>query len=249
MIPDEKVVIDARGIHYTRLNGLIRQAVEDGATEIVLKNVLGQRFIADALKADVCIEIYGVPGGDLGMFMSGPVCIVHGNCEHAPGNTMDDGRIIVHGSTGDAAAHSMRGGKIFVRDYIGYRGGIHMKEYDQKKPTLVIGKSAHAFLGEYMAGGLIIMLGIDQKGPFLERGIGSGIHGGRIVIRGPVDDRYLGVGARKMELDENMLCEIHSLVKEFCNYFNIDDKPLMDNDYTIIGPSSSRPFAGKYTWE
>src|SRR5512136_1706587 len=154
------LTIDAKDIHYTPLNQQIRKAVADGVREITLNNILGQRFIADGLRGkDVTITINGVPGGDLGMFMSGPTCIVHGNCEHAPGNTMDAGKIIVHGNAGDAVAHSMRGVEIFVRDDIGYRGGIHMKQYRDKRPVLVVGGSARAFLGEYMAGGLILVLG------------------------------------------------------------------------------------------
>ncbi|HVP25110.1 MAG TPA: hypothetical protein VMS81_03935, partial [Methanomicrobiales archaeon] len=128
--------IDARDLTYTRLNQLLRAAVAAGKKEIEIDHVLGQRFIADGLKGDVLITINGVPGGDLGMFMSGPTCIVHGNAEHAPGNTMDAGLIVIHGSAGDAVAHSMRGGKVYVRDDIGYRGGIHMKEYDTKRPIL-----------------------------------------------------------------------------------------------------------------
>ena len=83
------------------------------------------------------------------MLMRGPTLVVHGNADHAPGNTMDGGTIVVHGSAGDAVAHSMRGGKVFVRDDIGYRGGIHMKEYEEKRPCLVVGGNARTYLGEY----------------------------------------------------------------------------------------------------
>ncbi|MCS3924778.1 GltB/FmdC/FwdC-like GXGXG domain-containing protein [Methanosalsum natronophilum] len=246
---DNKIAIDANDIHYTQLNKLIRKAVAEKATDIVIKNVLGQRFIASGLRAEINIDIYGVPGGDLGMFMNGPICNIYGNCEHAPGNTMDYGKIIVHGSTGDASAHSMRGGEMYVRDRIGYRGGIHMKEYDQKKPTLVVGKSADDFLGEYMAGGLILLLGIGQEAPFYGRGIGSGIHGGRIVIRGEIEDKYLGLGVKRLDMDTSLLNEVQSRIKEYCNYFNLDATKLLDENYTVLGPASSRPFAGKYTWE
>ena len=133
------VTIDAKDLHYTPLNQRIRQEVAKGTKEIVINNVLGQRFIGDGLRGDgVTITLNGVPGGDLAMFMSGPTIIVHGNAEHAPGNTMDKGQIIVHGSAGDAVAHSMRGGRVYVRDNIGYRGGIHMKQYTDKRPILVV---------------------------------------------------------------------------------------------------------------
>ncbi|NYT21095.1 MAG: hypothetical protein GKC07_04755 [Methanomicrobiales archaeon] len=243
------VRIDARGMHYTPLNRAIREAVASGATEIVLDNVMGQRFIADGLRGDVTITIHGVPGGDLGMFMSGPTCIVHGNCEHAPGNTMDAGQIIIHGSAGDAVAHSMRGGKIFVRDNIGYRGGIHMKQYLEKRPILVIGGSARAFLGEYMAGGLILVLGKEDDRPRIDRGIGSGIHGGMIVIRGGIDEENLGVGAMMSELSPGEMSGIEPFVREFSGNFGLDPDTFLNDRYFRVSPASARPFASKYTWE
>lgn len=243
------VRIDARGMHYTPLNTAIRKAVASSVREIIVDNVMGQRFIADGLKGDATLTIHGVPGGDLGMFMSGPTCIVHGNCDHAPGNTMDNGKIIIHGSAGDAVAHSMRGGKVFVRDNVGYRAGIHMKQYMEKRPVLVIGGSYRAFLGEYMAGGLILALGDPAVHPHTERGIGSGIHGGKIVIRGNIDEYYLGVGARTFPLSDEGIDEIIPLIEEYAGYFGIDPDPLIHESYTQVTPSSSRPFASKYTWE
>jgi len=236
-------------MHYTPLNKAIRAAVASGARKIELDNVMGQRFIADGLRGDVEIVINGVPGGDLGMFMSGPTCIVHGNCEHAPGNTMDAGTIVIHGNAGDAVAHSMRGGMIFVRDDIGYRGGIHMKQYKEKRPILVVGGSARAYLGEYMAGGLILVLGWKGTHPDLERGIGSGIHGGKIIVRGNVTDQNLGVGAKKDDLEKDERDEIAPIIEKFAGFFGIDPIPLIHDRYYVITPASARPFAGKYTWE
>ncbi len=241
--------IDARGMHYTPLNRAIREAVASGVDTIEIDHVMGQRFIADGLRGDITITIHGVPGGDLGMFMSGPTLIVHGNCEHAPGNTMDDGTIIIHGSAGDATAHSIRGGKVFVRDDIGYRGGIHMKQYQEKSPVLVVGGVFRAFLGEFMAGGLILVLGRNSRVPIRERGIGSGIHGGKIVLRGDIEERYLGVGAKKTSLTGEELTAIFPLIREFGNHFGIDPEPFLHDTYVQITPSSSRPFANKYTWE
>ncbi len=242
--------IDARGIHYTPLNQMIRQAVEKGGTDIVIDNVLGQRFIADGLRGgDVTITINGVPGGDLGMFMSGPTLIVNGNADHAPGNTMDAGNIFIRGSAGDAVAHSMRGGRVFVRDNIGYRGGIHMKQYLTKRPVLVVGGSARAFLGEYMAGGLLIVLGMHGTPPVSERGIGSGIHGGEIYIRGDVDEKILGVGAKQKPASDEEKHMIAPVLADFAKQFSLDAADLLGSDYTRITPASARPFANKYTWE
>ena len=242
--------IDAREIHYTPLNQMIRRAVADGVTNITIDNVLGQRFIADGLRGEgVTITVNGVPGGDLGMFMSGPTLIIHGNADHAPGNTMDRGCIVIHGSAGDAVGHSMRGGRVYVRDDIGYRGGIHMKQYKDKRPVLVVGGSARAFVGEYMAGGLLVVLGLSGIPPLSERGVGSGIHGGEIFVRGNVPDNILGVGAKQKPASDDEKHMIAPVVRDFAAKFAFDPTPLLASDYTRIVPASARPFANKYTWE
>lgn len=244
------VRIDARDVHYTPLNQMIRRAVAEGATDITIDNVLGQRFIADGLRGkNVTITINGVPGGDLGMFMTGPTLIVHGNADHAPGNTMDAGTIVIHGSAGDAVSHSMRGGRVYVRDNIGYRGGIHMKQYRDKRPVLVVGGSARAFLGEYMAGGLLIVLGLLGKPPLAERGVGSGIHGGEIFVRGNIEDAILGVGARQKPATDEERHRIAPVIRDFAQQFSLEPAPLLSSDFTRITPASARPFANKYTWE
>jgi len=244
------VKIDAKDLHYTPLNQKIRKTVAEGAKDIIIDNVLGQRFIGDGLRGDgVTITVNGVPGGDLAMFMSGPTIIVHGNADHAPGNTMDKGKVIIHGSAGDAVAHSMRGGSVYVRDNIGYRGGIHMKQYMEKRPILVVGGAARAFLGEYMAGGLLIVLGLHGTTPISERGVASGIHGGEIFIRGKVDERYLGFGAKSMPATEEQMMKIKPVIDDFAKAFGLDAASILASEYTRIAPASARPFASKYTWE
>ena len=245
----EELIIDADGVHYTPLNKMIRSAVADGVKQIRIENVLGQRFIADGLKGKVRIEVHGTSGGDLGMFMSGPVVEVFGNCDHAPGNTMDAGETIIHGNSGDATAHSMRGGMVMVEGDIGYRGGIHMKEYGDHRPVLVIGGNARAFLGEYMAGGIVLVLGCQSERILPDKGIGSGIHGGEIFIRGDVPDRLLGVGAKKADATDEDMERIRPLIERYAGIFSIDIAPLLAAAYTRITPSSGRPFANKYSWE
>ncbi|GAA5262070.1 hypothetical protein [Methanocalculus sp.] len=246
---DEELVINAEGIHYTPLNIMIRSAVARGVDQIRIENVLGQRFIADGLKGKARITVCGTPGGDLGMFMSGPVIEVFGNCDHAPGNTMDAGEIIVHGNSGDATAHSMRGGTVMVEGDIGYRGGIHMKEYGDHRPVLIAGGNACSFLGEYMAGGVIIILGCRGERILPDRGVGTGIHGGEIFIRGDIPERILGVGARKAVATEEDLDRIKPLIRRYAEAFSVDEETLLSAEYTRITPASGRPFANKYTWE
>jgi len=163
-IKDSVINIDAAGIYYRELNTSLRKAVSDGAQKIKIQNVHGQRYIGTDLDKPVEIEITGTPGNDLGAFMDGPQIIVRGNAQDGCGNTMNDGEIIVHGHAGDIVGLSARGGKIFIKEDVGYRAGIHMKEYQDKKPVLVIGGTAQDFLGEYMAGGVLILLGMNLPG-------------------------------------------------------------------------------------
>ncbi|MDO8717107.1 MAG: hypothetical protein Q7J73_09945, partial [Dehalococcoidales bacterium] len=136
------IKIDAVGVSHRDLNVKLREAVAAGADKIELRNVCGQRYIGTDLDKAVEIEIFGTPGNDLGAFMNGPRITVHGNAQDCCGNTMNEGEIIVHGHAGDIIGLSARGGKIFIKEDVGYRAGIHMKEYGDKKPVLVIGGTA-----------------------------------------------------------------------------------------------------------
>jgi glutamate synthase domain-containing protein 3 len=246
-------IIDCQSLHYTPMNIAIREAVAKDEKEIVLANICGQRFIADGLCADpdVRIIVEGVPGGDLAMFMSGPTVIVRGNADHAPGNTMDSGTVVIMGSSGDATAHSMRGGTVFVRDNIGYRGGIHMKQYLDKRPVLVVGGDSGPFLGEYMAGGLIVVLRLTENGlqPYDKMGLGSGIHGGKIVIRGAVSEFAPAIGAVMNPATSIDMDDIVPLIIQYCEWFGGDADAICNDSFTVVTPFSARPFANKYVWE
>ena len=110
------------------------------------------------------IDIHGVPGNALGAYLDGAHINVYGNAQDAVGDTMNDGCITIHGSSGDATGYGMRGGSILIEGDVGYRAGIHMKAYRDKQPVMVIGGRAGSFLGEYQAGGCIVVLGLNSEG-------------------------------------------------------------------------------------
>ena len=151
-------------LSYKKLNSMIKKSVKNGHKLIKLLDVCGQRFIGAGLECSendpIELEIHGVPGNDLGIFMDGPKIIVKGNAEDQIGNTMNSGTIIVEGDCRDVAGLSMRGGKIYIKGNAGYRIGIHMKEYQDQTPIIVIGGKTKEFFGEYMAGGILIALGL-----------------------------------------------------------------------------------------
>jgi len=242
----KEVTIDAKGIHYKILNFMIEDAINNGAERIVLKNVNGQRFILDGVAKEVEMTIYGTPGDDLGAFMNGPRIFVHGNAQDGVGNTMNKGLVVVHGDARDIVGHSMRGGKIFVKGDVGYRVGIHMKQYKDNYPIIVAGGTAMDFLGEYMAGGVLLILNRDGT-RFAGDWIGTGIHGGVIYIRGSVDEDRLGIGAKIAELEDEDLERITELTREYCSYFGGDPEALMKGPFTKIAPISHRPYGRMYT--
>ena len=242
------VNIDAAGIYYRELNARLRKAVADGARKIRLDDVCGQRYIGTDLNATVNIEIDGTPGNDLGMFMKGPVITVHGNAQDGCGNTMNCGEIIVHGHAGDVAGLSARGGTIFIRDSVGYRAGIHMKEYQDKKPVIVIGGSAQDFLGEYMAGGIIILLGLnlDKDDYHQAKYVGTGMHGGAIYLRGKISEHHLGKEVEASPAEEADFNIIKKYVDEYAVHFKCQAEEILKSDFIKLAPRQLRPYGKLY---
>jgi len=246
----EDVTIDAQGIFYRELNAKLRQAVSNGTQKIELLNVYGQRYIGTDLDKPVEIEIFGTPGNDLGAFMDGPRITVHGNAQDGCGNTMNSGEIIIHGHAGDILGLSAMGGKIFVREDVGYRAGIHMKEYQDKKPMVVVGGTAQDFLGEYMAGGVLILLGLNLKAGESHKAnfIGTGMHGGAIYIRGDVQEFQLGKEVGVAELDDHDHRILSQFVGEFAAHFGYEAEMILIHEFRKLFPRWLRPYGKLYAY-
>jgi glutamate synthase domain-containing protein 3 len=246
----KEVTIDTRGIYYRDLNARLRQLVDGGVEKIELTNVCGQRYIATDLSRPVEIKIYGTPGNDLGAFMNGSKIEVFGNAQDCMANTMNAGEIVIHGHAGDICGMAARGGKIFIRDYVGYRAGIHMKEYQDKKPILVVGETGQDFLGEYMAGGVLVVLGLGLKEGEKHRAnfIGTGLHGGVIYIAGDFEPYQLGKEVGVAELDENDKEILGGLVNEYCGHFKCDTAAIMNRPFKKLYPKFLRPYGRMYAY-
>ncbi len=243
--------INADGLSTRELNTLLREMVGKRTNRIEIVRVHGQRYIGTDLCRPVHIDIYGTPGNDLGSFMDGPRIVVHGNAQDGCGNTMNSGEIVVHGHAGDIAGFAMRGGKIFIRDDVGYRVGIHMKEYKNKKPLLVIGGSAQDFLGEYMAGGTLILMGLTLKDdePHRTNFIGTGMHGGTIYIRGKVEDYQLGKEVGVVEMTEDDRNFLKECVGQYAVRFGVDTSKILKNgSFHKLIPVSKRPYGNLYAY-
>ncbi len=243
------VRIDAKDMHYRALNEKIRELANAGEVEVELDNVCGQKFIGDGLSGKLRIDINGIPGNDLAIFMDGPKVVVHGNGQDGIGNTMNSGKVIVHGNAGDVIGYAMRGGKVFIEGDVGYRVGIHMKAYDDNVPAIVIGGTASDFLGEYMAGGVMVLLGLTCDGKQRLTGdyVGTGMHGGVIYVRGDIDDSYLGREVVKSEPDARDISILGKLVGEYCTHFGSDFDEIMSKPFIKLAPRSHRPYGNMYT--
>lgn len=234
--------INAENLDYQEINRVLRESQTDSE----ISNCLGQRFIAAGMSG-ISVTIKGVPGNALGAYLNGAKITVHGNAQDAVGDTMNNGEIVVHGNVGDAAGYAMRGGKIVVKGNAGYRAGIHMKAYREKVPVIVIGGKAGSFLGEYQAGGVIIVLGLSQNDC---RIVGNfpctGMHGGKMFLR--TDGKGITfpkqVSARPADAAD--LKEIRGYVKEYCKLFGCDEEKVMNAPFTVVTPESKNPYKQLY---
>lgn len=254
----DTVEIDATGLKHKELNDLMRDYYLKGAEKIVVKNVVGQRYIGTRLNISnpnpspkkVQIDIYGTAGNDLGAFLKGHRVVVHGNAQDGVGNTMDDGEIIIEGRAGDVVAMSMRGGEIYIRDDVGYRTAIHMKEYEGKVPTLVIGGTAQDFFGEYMAGGRVILLGLKLKDreKHVAHYIGTGMHGGILYIRGAVEDYQFGREVGIVDLDNEDWKILEEKIGKYSEYFGYNSDDILSGKFIKVIPISKRPYGKIYAY-
>lgn len=207
---------------------------------------LGQRYIG-AGQSEGTIILNEVPGNALGAYLDGANIIVNCSAQDATGDTMNAGEITIHGSTGDAAGYAMRGGAIYVQGDAGYRAGIHMKEYKEKVPVLVIGGRTGSFLGEYQAGGIIIVLGIGSEdrqpvGNFC----GTGMHGGEIYLRCGQIPTKLPAQVRAEKI-ERLPEDAAELVREWCREFGQEEGAFVNASYFRLTPNSDNPYRQMYT--
>lgn len=239
--------LSAGEIYYSELNGKIREIAKEPG-EIVIKEVFGQRYMGCGLKKHTKLTVYGTLGNDSACYMDGATVEVHGNAQDGIANTMNDGTLIVHGNCGDIMGYAMRGGQVYIQGYAGYRAGIHMKEYMDKVPLIVIGTKGGDFLGEYMAGGRIVVLGLNLGENELSAGrfFGTGMHGGIMYIRGKVNEGLMGHEIAAKPLDEEDEAFLKKVTAQYAVYFGTDVSAVQPGDFRKYQPKSKRPYGNMY---
>lgn len=238
------MIIDAKNLKFDELNNLIRES-ED--SEIIIENCLGQRYIGTGIE-NKKITIHGVAGNATGAYLCRSEIRIKGNAQDAIGDTMNDGKIIIEGSSGDATGYALRGGKIYIRGGVGYRAGIHMKAYKETQPVIIIGEKTGSFLGEYQAGGFIIVLNLsNNKDKLVGNFCATGMHGGKIFFRTktPIDIKNKMLLTRKATNED--MAEISKYLEEYCELLGVN-KSIMEDDYYIIIPNTQNPYKQLYTY-
>lgn len=240
-IGDNAVAVRLGTAHFAEANEAVREALR-GADIVEVHDTLAQRYLGCGMSAGKTLKIRGVPGNDMACYLDGGEVEVFGNAQDQIGNTMNDGLIVVHGRCGDAAGYGMRGGRIFIRDGCGWRVGIHMKQFEDRCPAIVIGGDAGSFLGEYMAGGTIVLLG--RPGAYLA----SGMHGGTLYLKHAIADSDIPAGLVQEPADEADRAVLRALLESYNGYFAGEINPVdaSGEGFFRLRPASSRPYADLY---
>lgn len=236
------MLLNVKDLDYKDVNDKLRKMEGDCS----ITGCCGQRFIGAGM-SDKNITVDGIPGNALGAYLNGATITVNANAQDAVGDTMNEGKIIIHGNIGDAAGYAMRGGKIFVKGNAGYRAGIHMKAYEEKKPIIVIGGTAGSFLGEYQAGGVIVVLGLEATD---DKIVGffpcTGMHGGKMFLRSDCKDVSFPSQVTARPADESDMEELKAYVTEYCDLFGYDTNKVLNSPFTVVTPDSKNPYKQMY---
>ncbi len=238
------MVINAKNINFDELNAAIRQSPD---TEIFIKNCYGQRYIGTGVEGKQ-IHIEGTAGNATGAYLNGTDIFVKGNAQDAIGDTMNAGKIVIDGNARDGTGYGARGGKIYIKGSVGYRAGIHMKAYKDKRPVLIVGEKSGSFLGEYQAGGYIIILNLsDTPGSLAGNFCATGMHGGKMFFRTNTPLEINSATLITQKAQANDMAEILPYLEEYCDLLNVDKKILSDA-YHMILPNTVNPYKQLYTY-
>lgn len=235
-------IIYATDLDYKTINEEIRHTDDD----CTIEGCCGQRFIGAGMSGKN-ISINGIPGNALGAYLNNAVITVNANTQDAVGDTMNEGKIVIHGNIGDAAGYAMRGGRIYIKGNAGYRAGIHMKAYENKVPVMIIGGNAGSFLGEYQAGGIIIVLGLNSDSKQIVGNFPcTGMHGGKIFLRGTCENIKFPQQVTAKTAEQEDIEEIKSYLSEYCSDLGIDLDSILNSVFTVITPDSKNPYKQMY---
>lgn len=130
----------------------------------------------------------------------------------------------------------------------GFRGGIHMKEYGGQTPVMIVGGSAGSFLGEYQAGGMIIVLGLDRLDglPPVHNFCAAGMYGGRIFLRTEKLPERLPHGVSAEWAGDEDMRDLGRQTADFCRCFSLAFDEVMNGRFAVLKPAGNNPYEKLY---
>ena len=220
---------------------------KQGIGEVTVTGCLGERYIGCGMK-DGVLHVVGTPGNALASYLDGGTVYVDGNAQDAVADTMNAGLLAVKGSAGDALAYGMRGGRVYILGDAGYRAGVHMKAYEEKKSIRVIGGRSGSFLGEYLAGGIIIVLGLGYEGRNITGYFcGNGMYAGTIYLRTDKTPPNLSDKLIRRSVDEKEKEDIlRPIISDFASAFSIPAEKCLEGSFIAIEADKSKSYSQLY---
>ena len=162
---------------------LHKQAINEGVSQIQVRNPDGAHSIACGLDADLDVQIYGHAGYYVAGMNKHATVTVHGNAGPGAAENMMSGRVHIKGFASTAAGASAHGGLLVIDGDASLRCGISLKGAD-----IVVGGSVGSFSAFMAQAGRIVICG-DA-----EHALGDSLYEAVIYVRGNV--RSLGADAR-----------------------------------------------------
>ena len=124
-----------------------------------------------------------------------------------------------------------------------------MKAYLDRFPLVVVGGAAQDYLGEYMAGGVLVVLNLQNKPLAVGNFVGTGMHGGSIFIRGKVEEYQVGaeVGFRPAGTKRNGHTS-RKFSRTISGSMKLKERDFKREDFVKLFPKSARPYGNLYSY-
>lgn len=93
-------------------------------------------------------------------------------------------------------------------------------------------------------------MGLDNPEhlPIIGAHCATGMHGGRIFIRGKVPAENVSEHITvTTELDDKDRADLERIVKQYCTLFSASPEAVFSEPFTKLIPTTSRPYANLYT--
>ena len=112
---------------------------------------------------------------------------------------------------------------------------------------MIIGGRCGSFLGEYLAGGIIVVLGMNTDGKKIVGNFPcTGMHGGKVFLRTTDNSIDFPSQVNTHKATKEDIQEILPYLEEFCNVFGKDKKALLESEYIVVTPNSANPYKQMY---